>query len=314
MAFYLSRYINKAKFGSFFHLSSKFSSQAEYAIKVDRKLLTELRKSTGFSFFKCNNALKLSNNNLQQAEEWLYEQAEKEGWAKATKLQGRSTSQGLIGVFAEENYAALVQIRCETDFVARNELFQELVATTAKATINFRRNVIEQNMRVNSLANNDITHLREFLLAHEISELPVPNQNTTVEEHVVGLVGKTGENIKLHKALAIATSKENVIGYSCHGNVSATVNDCMMGSYAAAVVLKPLSDNAERNQISNLARSLSQHVIGMNPKCLGPTEDISEEDTLLCQGYLLDDKKTISDMVKEAGVEIVDFVRYGVED
>jgi len=310
----MSRYVNKIRLGSFFHLTSKFSSHAEAAVKVDKKMLTELRKNTGFSFFKCNNALKLSNNNLQKAEEWLYEQAEKEGWAKATKLQGRSTNQGLIGVMVEENFAALVQVRCETDFVARNELFQQLVATTAKATIKFRRNVIEQNMKINSLSNDDITHLREFLLAHEIQELPVPDQNTTVEEHVVGLVGKTGENIKLHKALAIATSKENVIGYSCHGNVSATVNNCVMGTYGAAVVLKPLSDSVEKSHISNLARSLSQHVIGMNPKCLGPTKDVSEEDTLLCQGYLLDDKKTISEMINEAGVEIVDFVRYGVDD
>jgi len=314
MTFYLSRYVNKAKLGLFCNLTSKFSSQSEAAVKVNRSLLTELRKKTGFSFFKCNNALKLSNNDIQTAEEWLYEQAENEGWAKATKLQGRSTSQGLVGVLAEENYAALVQVRCETDFVARNELFQELVATTAKATINFRRNVIEQNMKVNSLSDGNITHLREYLLAHEIQELPVPNQNSTVEERVVALVGKTGENIKLNKALGIATSKENIIGVACHGNISTTLNNCAMGTYGAAVVLKLLSPNIEKPQVENLARSLSQHVIGMNPKCLSPTKDIPEEDTLLCQEYLLDEKKTIRDMISEAGVEIVDFVRYGVDD
>jgi len=298
----------------FWNVSLKFSSQAQTSVKVDRSLLTKLRKKTGFSFFKCNNALKLSNNNIETAEEWLLEQAEKEGWAKATKLQGRSTSQGLVGVLADGNFAALVQIGCETDFVARNELFQELIATTAQATIDFRRNVIQQNMKINSFADDNITHLREFLLAHEIQELPVPNQTTTVEELVVSLVGKIGENIKLNKALAIATHKENIIGISSHGNISTTVNNCVMGTYGAAVVLKPQSQSIEKTLIANLAQSLSQHVIGMNPKCLKPTKDIPEEDTFLCQEYLLDDKRTISDMVDEAGVEIVDFVRYGIDD
>lgn len=77
---------------------------------IDKKLLTSLRKKTGFSFTKCNDAMKLHDNDLEKAEEWLYKQAEKEGWAKAKKLKSRSTSQGLVGVLALQNHAALVEV------------------------------------------------------------------------------------------------------------------------------------------------------------------------------------------------------------
>jgi len=315
MASYLTRCCLR-RHKLFCTLTSKNLStqQTQTVTKVDKSLLTKLKKQTGFSFFKCSNALKLANNNFVEAEEWLNKQAEAEGWSKAQKLQTRTTGQGLVGVLTEGNFAALVEVNCETDFVARNDLFRELVSIVSRATINFRRSVIEQNMRVNSLAT-DVSHLREVLMTHDLQQLRVPDLGLTIEEYTVGLVGKIGENIKLKKALAIATGKDNIIGASSHGNGSTTYNNVHMGTYCAAVVLKPLNPAAaaDSSHTSSLARSLSQHVIGMNPKCLDRTEDIAEEDTLLCQEFLLDDSKRIGDLVKEAGVEIVDFVRYSVE-
>ena len=88
---------------------------------IDKQLLTGLRKKTGFSFTKCNDAMKLHNNDLEKAEEWLYKQAEKEGWAKAKKLEGRSTSQGLVGVLSAQNHVALVEVRlCTVNHQSRN--------------------------------------------------------------------------------------------------------------------------------------------------------------------------------------------------
>lgn len=297
---------------STFAKTSRYSTQA--VIKADKKLLTELRKKTGFSFFKCNEALKLTVNDPLKAEVWLKEQAEKEGWTKAAKLQGRSTNQGLIGVLCKENYAALVQVSCETDFVARNDLFQELVLMTAQATINFRQQVVMQNLKVNSTGLDDIAHLREFLIQHKIQSLPAPNTAGTIEEHVVGLVGKIGENIQVKKALAISTSKQNIIGTSSHGSISTKVDDCVMGTYGAAVVLKPIRENLERSNLATFARTLSQHVIGMNPKVICATEGVAIEDTLLGQEFLLDDSKQVGDLVKEAGVEVIDFIRYSINE
>ena len=293
---------------------STYATQA--ATKVNKGVLTELRQKTGFSFFQCNNALKACDNDPSLAEQWLREQAEKEGWKKAAKLQTRSTSQGLVGVLAKDNYAALVQVACETDFVARNDLFRQLVCSVAEATVEFRRKVIAQNLAVNCSGSTEIGHLREELILHKIHTLPVAGDtHRNVEEQVVGVVGKIGENIQVRKALAISTHHNNIIGVASHGGSTATVDSCEMGTYGAAVVLRPLNPNpADVEGLTRLARSLSQHVIGMNPRALVSGDGVSEEESLLGQEFLLDDSRCVGDMVGKAGVEVVDFVRFGVND
>lgn len=67
-----------------------------------------------------------------QAEQWLNQQAQTMGWAKATKLEGRATAQGLVGVLVRENIGAMVEINCETDFVARNDNFKNFVSHATK--------------------------------------------------------------------------------------------------------------------------------------------------------------------------------------
>ena len=79
---------------------------------INKKLLTELRKKTGYSFAKCNEAMKLHENDTSKAEDWLHRQAEKDGWLKAKKLQNRSTGEGLVGVLADRNHVALVEVYC----------------------------------------------------------------------------------------------------------------------------------------------------------------------------------------------------------
>ena len=87
---------------------------------------------------------------------------------------------------------------CETDFVARNDLFRQLVCSVAKATIDFRQRVIAQNLAVNSTGSSDIGHLREVLIPHKILSLPIPaGDHNNVEEQVVSVVGKIGENIQV---------------------------------------------------------------------------------------------------------------------
>lgn len=74
---------------------------------------------------------------LFQAEKWLKEQAQAMGWSKATKLEGRQTSQGLVAIIVNKNTGAMVELNCETDFVARNKNFQEMIETAAKACLSF---------------------------------------------------------------------------------------------------------------------------------------------------------------------------------
>ena len=86
------------------------SSNKQAAIKVDKSLLSKLRKETGFGFAKCMESLQLNSNDYNAAVTWLEEEAKKQGWEKATKLQGRAASEGLVGVLVDGNYAAMVEV------------------------------------------------------------------------------------------------------------------------------------------------------------------------------------------------------------
>lgn len=106
-------------------------------LAAEKSLLAALRKKTGYTFSNCKKALEMHNNDMNQAETWLREQAQSLGWSKATKLEGRQTSQGLVGVAINENNGILVEVNCETDFVARNKEFQSMVEEAANTCLNY---------------------------------------------------------------------------------------------------------------------------------------------------------------------------------
>lgn len=77
---------------------------------------------------------------MLQAEEWLRQQAQALGWSKATKLEGRQTTQGLVGVAVNNNQGILVEVNCETDFVARNAEFENIVKEAAETCLSYLKN------------------------------------------------------------------------------------------------------------------------------------------------------------------------------
>lgn len=97
--------------------------------------LSILRKRTGFAYSLCREALTKNDNNVAQSEDWLKAYALTHGLARACKLQSRAAKEGLIGLSVTEDHklVTLLELKCETDFVAKNELFRDYVSvTTAK--------------------------------------------------------------------------------------------------------------------------------------------------------------------------------------
>lgn len=119
---------------------ARFFHTGGVILATDKSQLSALRKKTGYTFANCKKALELHDNNLTQAEVWLKEQAQALGWSKATKLEGRQTTQGLIGVAVKNQDGVLIEVNCETDFVARNQEFQKIVEEVASTCLNFTRN------------------------------------------------------------------------------------------------------------------------------------------------------------------------------
>eukprot|EP00112_Aurelia_sp_Birch-Aquarium-sp1_P010092 Seg2173.3 transcript_id=Seg2173.3/GoldUCD/mRNA.D3Y31 product="Elongation factor Ts mitochondrial" protein_id=Seg2173.3/GoldUCD/D3Y31 len=277
--------------------------------KVDKSLLAKLRKESGSPFSKCHNALTACNNDYAGALNWLDEMAQKEGWKKVEKVKGRQTFQGLVGAIVHENIAAIVEVNCETDFVSRNEVFKNLTVDAARGALKFKQRVIKQNALINSMADQDIAHLREVIPSHDLEDVTLEEQS--VKEKVVSAITHLGENVVLNRAVTIATPKENVIGAYAHGNTSGSVDGCLFGKYVALVVLKQSDQANENDEIKTLATGLAQHVVGMKPSFIDKDEnDDDAELALLNQEYLLDGSVTVRKLLNKSNTKVIDFVRY----
>ena len=99
--------------------------------QISAALVKELRDKTGAGMMDCKKALTETDGDVEEAVDWL----RKKGVASAAKKAGRVAAEGLVGTFVEGNRGALVEINCETDFVARNEEFQGFVASCAKLAL-----------------------------------------------------------------------------------------------------------------------------------------------------------------------------------
>ncbi|XP_003790642.1 elongation factor Ts, mitochondrial isoform X1 [Otolemur garnettii] len=280
-----------------FHAGAWLSSSAS-----SKELLTKLRRKTGYSFLNCKKALETCGEDLKQAEIWLHKQAQKEGWSKAAKLQGRKTKEGLIGLLQEGNATVLVEVNCETDFVSRNLRFQQLVQQVALGTMLHCQNLKEQVS----------TYSKGFLNSSELSGLPAgPDREGSLKDHLALAIGKLGENMTLRRAAWVKVPSGFYVGSYVHGTMhSPSLHNLVLGKYAALVVCETTEQKAK---LEDLGRRLGQHVVGMAPLSVGSLDDEpggEAETKMLSQPYLLDPSITLGQYVQPRGVSVVDFVRF----
>lgn len=211
----------------------------------------------------------------------------------------------------------MLQVNCETDFVARNELFVDLVSKVTNAALVKRRKIVDQNQKINALGGQ-LEHLREVIPEHKLRSEELQNSSgETVGESVTRTIGKLGENIKITKAVTMTTEVSNVIGSYVHGPFVTSSGGCSLGRYGGIVALKPKQDEANVDSMLNLANKLAQHVVGMNPKVIAEDDSAHKaakesdtSDALLEQEYLLNDSVTVKELLNREAVEVIDFVRY----
>ncbi|XP_029649704.1 elongation factor Ts, mitochondrial isoform X1 [Octopus sinensis] len=279
-----------------------FHSSCLRAASVDKKLLSALRKKTGFTFVNCKKALEKFGSDIEQAEAWLKEQAQKEGWQKALKLQGRQMSQGLVAVMLRENSATMIELNCETDFVARNEKFQELVKNLSTCCQDYFNNSAQNKMLLNKEQVNQIVH-----------------GSNSLGDKVAKEVGNIGENMALRRAayLQTALSPSTWLGSYVHSTQGlAKVTDCAVGKFAAIVTIKPTSDEVPEQNVVEAGQRLAQHIVGMNPTKVGnpdcdePHADKDQENVLIFQEFLLDSSKTVGQYLSDMSITVQDFVRF----
>ncbi|MST88384.1 elongation factor Ts [Sharpea azabuensis] len=188
---------------------------------ISAKLVKELREKTGAGMMDCKKALDATNGDLEAAFDWLREK----GIAKAAKKADRIAAEGLAAFAIEGDKAALVEVNSETDFVAKNEEFKELVNMIAKAVAEAQVNTVEETLK-----------------------LVVDGQDldTIIKEKT----GKIGEKLSLRRVVAMSKSEGETFGAYSH----------MGGTVAALVKVANADDEKARDVAMHVAASAPQYI------------------------------------------------------
>jgi elongation factor Ts len=144
---------------------------------ADLSLIKKLRETTGCGISDCNKALAENGDDFEKSVDWL----RKKGLSSASKKTGRVTSEGAVAVFIDGNKASIIEVNSETDFVARNQKFQDFVSALAKESLAF---------------GDDITKFQ-----------------TAKDEEVKGQIGVIGENINIRRIANLAVSSGSIVSY-----------------------------------------------------------------------------------------------------
>ena len=287
--------------------------------EITAALVKELREKTGAGMMDCKRALGEVGGDVEQAIDWL----RKKGLAAAAKKAGRIAAEGLIGVATDGKIGVVVEVNAETDFVARNDKFQELVTGVTRLAVQH---------------GDDIAAIKQ---AH------VPAFDNTVEAHLTHLVATIGENMNLRRIARLDVSEGVVVGY---------VHNQLVPGLGKIGVLVALESAADAATLNTLGRQLAMHVAAASPLFLdvasvdgaalererdvlkeqarasgkpeaiidkmveGRVRKYYEEVVLLEQIYVVDGETKIAKVVENAGkaagkpIKLVGFSRFVLGD
>jgi elongation factor Ts len=199
--------------------------------EITAALVKELRDKTQAGMMDCKRALGESDGDIEAAVDWL----RKKGLAAAAKKAGRIAADGLVGVATAGNAGAVVEVNSETDFVARNELFQDFVRQVAQLAV---------------AADRDVEALKSASFA---------GNGKTVEGELTELISRIGENLVLRRVARLAVGQGHVASY-VHNGVSPG-----LGKIG---VLVALESTASEDVLAPLGRQLAMHVAAASPQYL----------------------------------------------
>ena len=203
--------------------------------EITTALVKELRERTGAGMMDCKRALGEAAGDIEIATDWL----RKKGLAAAAKKASRVTSEGLIGLALTDQAGALVEVNAETDFVARNESFQELVR------------------RIAALAPEAKGDLAALKAAR------IEATGRTVEEEITQAIAVIGENINLRRTAYLEVEQGVVAGY---------LHNQLAPGLGKLGVLVALSSAGDRARVAELGKQLAMHVAATNPQAVSIAE------------------------------------------
>ena len=276
----------------------------------DIEKVKQLRKSTGAGFKDCNAALKESNGDLDKAAEIL----RVKGIAKASKKMSRSATEGVVVTSGDEKKMSLIEVNCETDFVAKNDDFIEFVKELSE---------------LNNHHSSNIEDLKKSIMKN----------NKTVDENLVALIAKIGEKITIGRVKTLADENSRNFAYQ---------HSVIKDNVSKLIVIVSLNTSEKSDKIDSFGKQLSMHIAASNPialnadlidqeiidkevnlieeelKSSGKPEDIAkkisigkinkfkDENSLMSQDWVMDPKMKVKDVLKNldiSNLQINNFIR-----
>jgi len=276
----------------------------------DLEKVKQLREATGAGFKDCNLAVKESGGDLDKAVEIL----RVKGISKASKKMSRDAREGVIATSGDESKISVIEINCETDFVAKNDDF-----------VSFAKELSE----LNNQNSSDLEKLNKSKMGN----------GETVEDSLVALIAKMGEKITVGKAKTFNQSGSKNFNY---------LHTVVKDNLSKLSVIASLETSDDSDNVKAFGKQLSMHIAASNPLALssdlidkdllqkeqdlvteelkssGKPEEIAqkislgkmnkfkEENALLTQAWVMEPKKKVQDIIKELNIpdlKINDFFR-----
>ena len=260
----------------------------------------KLRQATGAGFKDCNSALKESAGDIDKAIEIL----RVKGISKASKKMSREANEGVVAVFGDDNQTSIIEVNCETDFVAKNDDF-----------INF----VKELSKINNKCKSDLIELNKSIMSN----------GKSVEDNLVSLIAKIGEKITFGRAKTISNNGSKNFIY---------LHTVVKDNLSKLAVITSLETKEKNDSIDLFGKQISMHIAATNPlaldsneidkntldkeqeliaeelKNMGKNEEIAkkisigklnkfkEENSLLTQAWVMDPKQKVKDIIKNLNI------------
>lgn len=268
---------------------------------ITASMVKNLRELTGAGMLDCKKALEATEGNLDKASEWLREK----GISKAAKKADRIAAEGLVNILINGNKAVVIEVNSETDFVAKNDEFKELINTISNALINSNVSSVEEALKLSTT-------------------------DGTLEDTITNKIAKIGEKLSFRRFTLVEKSDNETFGSYIHMNGKIAVLVVLEGAntevakdvamHAAAMRPKYLNIESVPTEDAEHEREI-QKQIAINE---GKPADIAEkmvegrikkfykEVCLTEQPFVKNDDMSVAEYVKSNGGKVVSMVRYEV--
>jgi elongation factor Ts len=236
-------------------------------MSLTASMVKELREKSGAGMMDCKKALTENNGQMEEAIDWL----RKKGLASVSKKSGRVAAEGLVGITIKNNSGIILEINSETDFVARNEIFQNFVKTCCELALSNKSDV------------------------ESLKSLTYPDSGRTVEQELANNIATIGENMNIRRLEFLDVNEGGLFSY-IHNNVA--------DGLGRLGVLVALESKLGMDDLSIIGKQIAMHIAATSPKSLS-IEDL-DKNIVDRERQVLTDQAIASGKPKEIANKIVE--------